>query len=119
MKTSNLITYVRRSARRAILAMWMLVGLGLVTAEARQSPTETPSASVGASWTRLGHIDHALALSDTQARNTLPPWRAAASARTHRRWPVRANPRRWPRLFATTTECTVSFDPVLRRHWWQ
>ena len=37
----------------------------------------------------------------------------------HRNWPFAADPRRWPRLFANTTECTVSFDPVLRRHRWQ
>ena len=34
-----------------------------------------------------------------------------------RRWPFRANPRRWPGLFANTTECSLSFDPILRRHW--
>lgn len=34
-----------------------------------------------------------------------------------RRWPFRADPARWPRLFANTTECSLSFDPVLRRHW--
>ena len=36
-----------------------------------------------------------------------------------RRWPFRADPRRWPRLFANTTECTLSFNPITRRHWWQ
>lgn len=30
-----------------------------------------------------------------------------------------ADPRRWPRLFANTTECTLSLDPITRRHWWQ
>ena len=34
-----------------------------------------------------------------------------------RRWPFRADPRRWPKLFANTTECTLSFDPIRRRHW--
>lgn len=38
------------------------------------------------------------------------PWRL-------RRW-FAAEPRRWA-LFADTTTCTLSLDPVLRRHWWQ
>lgn len=38
------------------------------------------------------------------------PWRL-------RRW-FAAEPRHWA-LFADTTTCTLSLDPVLRRHWWQ
>jgi hypothetical protein len=34
----------------------------------------------------------------------------------HRSWRFAADPRRWPRLFANTTESTLSFDPILRRH---
>ncbi len=52
--------------------------------------------------------------------NTRPPWvDDAPHPPPHRNWPFAADPRRWPRLFANTTECTLSFDPVLRRHRWQ
>jgi len=66
----------------------------------------------------LGHLEHAVALSEER----VPPPRARwtpAPAQPIRNWPLRADPRRWPRLFANTSECTLSFDPVLRRHWWQ
>ena len=121
MTPSDRLTHVRRYAHRALIAALLLLGISIPTAEAQQPPPETRFArSLASSWTRLGHVDHALALSDLQRRNTRPPvWRAAASDHTHRRWPLRADPRRWPRLFANTTECTLSFDPVLRRHWWQ
>jgi hypothetical protein len=52
--------------------------------------------------------------------NTRPPWvDDAPHPPSHRDWPFAADPRRWPRLFTNTTECTLSFDPVLRRHRWQ
>lgn len=35
------------------------------------------------------------------------------------RYRFMADPRRWPRLFANTTECTLSLNPITRRHWWQ
>jgi hypothetical protein len=35
------------------------------------------------------------------------------------RYPFMADPRMWPRLFANTTECTLSLNPITRRHWWQ
>jgi hypothetical protein len=46
-----------------------------------------------------------------------PRNRALLEPDVARRWPFRADPRRWPRLFANTTECSLSFDPILRRHW--
>lgn len=46
------------------------------------------------------------------------PWIDADIARLPR-YPFMADPRRWPRLFANTTECTLSLNPVTRRHWWQ
>jgi hypothetical protein len=53
-------------------------------------------------------------------RKGAPPWvDDAPHPPPHRNWPFAADPRRWPRLFANTTECTLSFDPVLRRHRWQ
>lgn len=52
--------------------------------------------------------------------NSKPPWvDDTLHPPPHRNWPFAADPRRWPRLFANTTECTLSFDPVLRRHRWQ
>ena len=121
MRTWNHTSDIRRSAHLAVGAALLLFGISIPTAEAQQTSPETRlTRSLVSSWTRLGHIDHALALSDLQTRNMRRPvWRAATPDHTHRGWPLRADPRRWPRLFANTTECTLSFDPVLRRHWWQ
>jgi hypothetical protein len=47
-----------------------------------------------------------------------PPW-VDANAVKLPRYPFMADPRRWPRLFANTTECTLSLNPVTRRHSWQ
>ena len=47
-----------------------------------------------------------------------PPWGGIGVTRLPR-YPFMADPRRWPRLFANTTECTLSLNPVTRRHWWQ
>lgn len=47
-----------------------------------------------------------------------PQWLDAGVTRLPR-YPFMADPRRWPRLFANTTECTLSLNPVTRRHWWQ
>ena len=46
-------------------------------------------------------------------------WGASDAVWTGQRWPFRADPRRWPRLFANTTACTLSLDPITGRHWWQ
>lgn len=48
-----------------------------------------------------------------------PPWVDRKSSTKLPRYPFAADPRRWPRLFANTTECALSFSPVTRRHWWQ
>lgn len=52
----------------------------------------------------------------SSVRRTNSVW-AASEPGYSRRWPLRADPRRWPRLFANTTECSLSFEPILRRHW--
>lgn len=49
----------------------------------------------------------------------LPPLWVDRNAVKFPRYPFMADPRRWPRLFANTTECTLSLNPVTRRHWWQ
>jgi hypothetical protein len=123
MTTSDRTAYVRHSGRVAVVSAALLLGASVLAAEAQQSPSSNALGrtwpSTG-SWTRLGHVEHALALSEQQARNPPRPWWAPANvSHTGRHWPLRADPRRWPRLFANTTECTLSFDPVLRRHWWQ
>lgn len=46
-------------------------------------------------------------------------WTATVLRDPTRNWPLRADPRRWPRLFANTTECTLNFDPIRRRHRWR
>ena len=47
-----------------------------------------------------------------------PPWIDANAVRLPR-YPFMADPRRWPPLFANTTEGTLSLNPITRRHWWQ
>lgn len=68
----------------------------------------------------LGHMAHAVAMSEQRVRSDA---RRATWVTTQvlpgRRWPLRADPRRWLRLFANTTEGTLSFDAVPRRQWWQ
>ena len=55
-----------------------------------------------------------------EVRSTaLPPLWVDSSAVKLPRYPFMADPRRWPRLFANTTECTLSLNPITRRHWWQ
>lgn len=109
------------STLHCIFATVLVFALGFVPAEAQQ-PTENARTVRGAfvpSGTRLAHVDHAIALSRVQPHDQNPPiWWPRDVDHTHRRWPLRADPRRWPRLFANTSECTLSFDPVLRRHWW-
>lgn len=53
------------------------------------------------------------------AVNGAARWLPSGPRETTRRWPFRADPRRWPRLFANTTECTLNLDPITRRHWSQ
>jgi hypothetical protein len=48
-----------------------------------------------------------------------PPWVDTDRSSRLPRYPFMADPRRWPRLFANTTECTLSLNPITRRHWWQ
>jgi hypothetical protein len=51
--------------------------------------------------------------------STAPPWIDTDRSAWLPRYPLMADPRRWPRLFANTTECTLSLNPITRRHWWQ
>ena len=132
MTTSRRIVYVRRRAGLAVISASLLLGGSVLEAAAQ------PSASSAAlsSWsTQLTPRHIGAALVSPQPRNRFrwistivdagPPRKALrltwspVEANPGRRWPLRADPRRWPRLFANTTECTLSFDPVLRRHWWQ
>jgi hypothetical protein len=73
----------------------------------------------GAGQTALKQTDVSRQLASPAAPETAARWTDSSSLFIGRRWPFRADPRRWPRLFANTTECTLSFNPVTRRHWWQ
>jgi hypothetical protein len=53
------------------------------------------------------------------AKSPVRRQRDAAARVVPRRWAFAAEPRQWPRLFANTTECTLSLSPITRRHWWQ
>lgn len=64
-------------------------------------------------------IDPAVVASAPRPVQAPPPrWLDTAGTKLPR-YPFMADPRRWPRLFANTTECTLSLNPVTRRHWWQ
>ena len=67
----------------------------------------------------LKQADDRRHLSARHDSKTAARWVGSRAVPTGRRWPFRADPRRWPRLFANTTECSLSLDPITRRHWWQ
>ena len=123
MMTSNRAIHPRQCAHVAVILTLLVLGASVQGAEAQPSPPGAASVGAGmstSSGTLLGHMDHAIASSERQARNRLRlEWTLTDPSSPGRRWPLRADPRRWPRLLANTTECTLSFDPVLRRHWWQ
>lgn len=64
-------------------------------------------------------IDPSVVASALRPAQTPPPRWIDNGAAKLPRYPFMADPRRWPRLFANTTECTLSLNPVTRRHWWQ
>lgn len=64
-------------------------------------------------------IDPSVFASALRPAQTPPPRWIDNGAAKLPRYPFMADPRRWPRLFANTTECTLSLNPVTRRHWWQ
>jgi len=103
--------------RVGALAALLLVG-GIAGDAAAQTTGGRTLSARSMAPPALGHLEHAVALSEERARPPRIQW-ARASDPPGRRWPFRADPRRWPRLFANTTECTLGFDPLLRRHWWQ
>ncbi|MBY0493364.1 MAG: hypothetical protein K2Y23_04045 [Cyanobacteria bacterium] len=106
--------------RIPLAALAALLVVGGVAREAAAQTTRAPVLSARLmAPPALGHLEHAVALSEDRARQAPRALWAIAPDLPGRRWPFRADPRRWPRLFANTTECTLGFDPVLRRHWWQ
>ena len=117
MKASRRTSYLRQCTRVAAISALLLsgsvMGVEAQTLTRAISPDPAPPAA-------LGHLAHAVAMSEQRVRSD--PRRAmwvTAPVLPGRRWPLRADPRRWPRLFANTTEGTLSFDPVLRRYWFQ
>jgi hypothetical protein len=134
MTTSDRNAYVRRCASVSVIGAWLLFGGSVVRADAQPADARAASTTPPTGLTLdLGRVDPA-----STGRQARDPFRqlwspGVASPRKPlrltwtpidlgspgARWPLRADPRRWPRLFANTTECTLSFDPVLRRHWWQ
>jgi len=102
----------------AISALLLSGSVMGVQAQTINPSTRATSAAV-APPAALGHIAHAVEMSEQRARNAPRPLWSTAPVLPGRRWPLRADPRRWPRLFANTTESTLSFDPVLRRYWFQ
>lgn len=114
--TSACTIHGRHYARVALIAL-LLLGGGVPGVGAQ--PTGV-AVTFTTSWTRLEHVEHAIERLERQERSALrPTWTRIDTSSRGRRWPLRADPRQWPRVLANTTECTLSFDPVLRRHWWQ
>lgn len=66
----------------------------------------------------LTRIDRYVARVQVRSFALLPMWADSNPVKLPR-YPFMADPRRWPRLFANTTECTLSLNPITRRHWWQ
>ena len=115
-------TRIPHYVHATVVVASLLLGVGTARAQpaASRAPTDAHTPSFTVAWTQLEHVDHAIARSELQIPRSWPPtWVTPEADQTYRRWPLRADPRRWPRLLANTTECTLSFDPVLRRHWWQ
>ena len=117
MMTSRRTSYVRQCTRAAAISALLLSG-NVMGVEAQTTGTRAISPDP-APRAALGHIAHAVAMSEQRARNAPRSLWSTAPVLPGRRWPLRADPRRWPRLFANTTESTLSFDPVLRRYWFQ
>ena len=135
MTIAEHIGYLRRRARVAIIPMSLLLGGGVLGAQAPPSAAGTTAASPSTEVTPR-RIVADLTSSERQTREPFRQiwttvdaspsrkpmrlmWTPVDTNPPGRRWPLRADPRRWPRLFANTTECTLSFDPMLRRHWSQ
>ena len=114
--TSACTVHGHHYARVAFIAL-LLLGGGVPGVGAQ--PTGL-AVTFTKSWTRLEHVEHAIARFERHERMALRPlWTPTDTSPPGGRWPLRADPRQWPRVLANTTECTLSFDPVLRRHWWQ
>lgn len=102
--------------RVAMIAALLLVG-GIAGEAAAQTTGGRTISARSVTPPALGHLEHAVALSEKRAGQAPRALWAIAPALPGRHSPFRDDPRRWPRLFANTTECTLGFDPVLRRHW--
>lgn len=135
MRTSEHVVRLRRRARVAIAATSLLLGGVVLSAQAQPLASGMTSVKPARQLTPP-HIYVRLAPSEPQRRDPFRQiWPTVDAGRPRepirlmwtpvdtnppgRRWPLRADPRRWPRLFANTTECTLSFNPLLRRHWWE
>ena len=100
-----------RGARVSTAVTTALLILGIAPAAASQD---------GVSPARLNlNLDISYFMEVRPPRFTLAKQWADSRAVTLPRYPFMADPRRWPRLFANTTECTLSLNPITRRHWWQ
>ena len=114
------------------VAAVVILGIGGVNAAADSGPssftplTQRPGSSHAileglraAGEGALKVADGRESLAARQDFNKANRWTGPSTVPSQQRWPFRADPRRWPRLFANTTECTLSLDPITRRHWWR
>lgn len=100
------------SRNAAVGALAFLAFLGLADGPASAQDIGSPSGAV----LRIGP---SVVTSAAHAFRALPPpWVDSRAVRLPR-YPFMADPRRWPRLFANTTLCTLSLNPITHRHWWQ
>ena len=105
----------------------IILGIGGMSARAESGPSPAPSGSqlfdaiqlTSESTTLRGPLKLDGIAPLAPARNRAAGESASTGGRASRGWPLRAQPDSWPRLFSNTTECTLSFDPITRRHWWQ
>ena len=114
------------------VAAVVTLGIGGVNAAADSGPSSLAPLTQGPSGSHalleglravgegaLTVADNKEAIGARHDLNNANRWRRSSTVPTGQRWPLRADPRRWPRLFANTTECTLSLDPITRRHWWR
>jgi hypothetical protein len=111
-------------------------GIRLAAAEWPQTAgeTDTPRPPLHVSDTNADGIFHraeaSTRVTSPRAADRLGPGRRLVSASLGRsargvfaspRWwdRLRTDPRRWPQLWPNTTSCTLSLDPITRRHWWE
>ena len=103
------------SKRRMFSVVAIALALALTTGIAVAQPA--PSTADRQGLLRTGRA--LIAAGPRSFSVSRPPWIDTERSSRLPHYPLMADPRRWPGLFANTTEGTLSLNPITRRHWWQ